>query len=79
MIDYEHFYATVRKIYDAFKNLMNFIKRKWEAIKEFMDNHEPVYIQPEHPASKMKLNLKQLMNPQVIMRKPKFIRARTSC
>ena len=63
----------------AFNGVLNFLKDKWEAVKEFARNYKPVYKKPIHPASKVRAMSRHTIRSQVMDRKPMFIRARTTC
>ena len=63
----------------AFNAVLNFLKDKWKAIKEYVMNYEPVYKKPIHPASKARAMSRHTIRSQVLDRKPMYIRARTTC
>ena len=77
-IDYEKIALALKKMTEAFRHIVDSFKQKWEAIKEFFSSYQPRYKEPIHPAVKGKVT-KQSIHSQVMRRKPRIMRARTSC
>lgn len=77
-IDYEKIALVLKQMAEAFQHIIDSFKQKWESIKEFFNSHQPKYKEPIHPAARGKV-IKQSIHSQVMMRKPRSIRARTFC
>ena len=75
----ERFRKLAEAYKQALKSVWNFLKDNWEAVKELVRNYKPVYKKPIHPASKARAMSRYTIRSQVMNRKPKFIRARTTC
>ena len=75
----ERFRKLAEAYTQALKSIWNFLKDKWETVKEFVRNYKPVYKKPAHPASKARAMSRHTIRSQVMDRKPMFIRARTTC
>ena len=63
----------------ALNVMRDFIKAKWETIKEYVMSYEPMYKKPVHPAFKARTMSRYTIRSQMMVRKPMFIRGRTIC
>ncbi|MFJ5625434.1 hypothetical protein ACIQD3_22655 [Peribacillus loiseleuriae] len=55
------------------------LEDEWQVIETLINNYEPVHEHTIHSTVKTRVITKQTIHSQVIMRKPKHIRARTTC
>lgn len=77
--DFELLIQAFKKIAETLKSIINFIKDKWESIQKFIASYKHLKKIPIHPTITKGLRVKYFMKSQVLINKPMWIRARSSC